>query len=277
MTPAVALLLAAVALGSGTGPAPVAGPEVGVRAGGGVSATVDRLEDGAVLVVRASGFDPHAAGTVAQCRLVLSGRTGCTNRFPVQFDGNGEARFQYLVGARVGGAACGALDPACAVVVTGQGRAAVALTVFGGAAPQPPRVTVTPRSDLAAGDVVTVRVAGLPRGTEASAAQCVSGSRCRATATAVAGQDGVAVMRITIQEGEAAAVRVTAGAAVAPVAAALSLASGPTAEYDPTRLAVGLAVAALLLLAAWALVRTTDWRAPREAATPELDHAVLDS
>jgi hypothetical protein len=41
--------------------------------------------------------------------------------------------------------------------------------------------------------------------------------------------------------------------------------------YDASRLVAGLAIAALALgVAAW-IVRTTDWRPPSEAGTPELD------
>jgi hypothetical protein len=49
-----------------------------------------------------------------------------------------------------------------------------------------------------------------------------------------------------------------------------------TVTYDVARLVAGLGLAALLLaVAAW-LVRTTDWRPPTEADTPELDGATLD-
>jgi hypothetical protein len=41
------------------------------------------------------------------------------------------------------------------------------------------------------------------------------------------------------------------------------------------RLVAGLLVAAVLLGAAAFFARTTDWRKPTEAETPELDRAVL--
>lgn len=49
----------------------------------------------------------------------------------------------------------------------------------------------------------------------------------------------------------------------------------PGASYDTTRLVGGLLVAPALLLAAWVLVRTTDWRKPSEADTPAMDAALL--
>jgi hypothetical protein len=49
-----------------------------------------------------------------------------------------------------------------------------------------------------------------------------------------------------------------------------------TVTYDPVRLVVGLATAAVLLVVALWLVRSTDWRPPSEADAPELDGASLD-
>jgi hypothetical protein len=46
--------------------------------------------------------------------------------------------------------------------------------------------------------------------------------------------------------------------------------------YDPLRLAAGLGLAVLLLVVALWLVRTTDWRPPSEADTPELDRVSRD-
>lgn len=45
------------------------------------------------------------------------------------------------------------------------------------------------------------------------------------------------------------------------------------AEYDPVRLTVGLGAAAVLLVVAAWLVRTTDWSTVGEAAAPEIDGA----
>jgi hypothetical protein len=178
-----------------------AGPDVSVSAGTLSASPIDRLPDGAVLRVTASGFEPGSAGEVAQCGVAPDSARSCVNRFPVQFDGRGVSRFQYLLSDRVRPAGrCGATDPPCLLVVSdlGGGVQASKLTVFHDRAPSTARITVDPRSEL-------------------------------------------------------------------------------SARYELGRLAVGLAVAALLLaLAAW-VVRTSDWRGPAEAATPEMDRAVLDS
>ena len=57
--------------------------------------------------------------------------------------------------------------------------------------------------------------------------------------------------------------------------AAFTFATGPGARYERNRLVIGLVVAFLLLALAAFLVRTTDWRKPSEADTPELDQATL--
>ena len=53
----------------------------------------------------------------------------------------------------------------------------------------------------------------------------------------------------------------------------ITFAAGPGADYDFARLASGLCGALVLLGIAWFLVRTTDWRKPTEADTPDLDAA----
>jgi hypothetical protein len=55
---------------------------------------------------------------------------------------------------------------------------------------------------------------------------------------------------------------------------AITFAAGPGARYDTARLLMGLAIAAALLGLAFFLVRTTDWRKPTEADTPDLDAAI---
>jgi hypothetical protein len=60
----------------------------------------------------------------------------------------------------------------------------------------------------------------------------------------------------------------------APVVS-ITFAAGPAARYNPFRSLTGLAVALVLLALAFFLARTTDWRKPTEADTPELDRAVL--
>jgi hypothetical protein len=57
--------------------------------------------------------------------------------------------------------------------------------------------------------------------------------------------------------------------------AAFAFATGPGATYERGRLAIGLVVALVLLVLATFFVRTTDWRKPSEADTPELDRATF--
>ena len=161
-----------------------AGPDVSVSAGTMSARPVDRLADGAVLRVTASGFEPGSAGEVAQCVVTRDGARSCVNRFPVQFDGRGVARFQYLLSDRVRPAGrCGATDPPCILVVSDRvgGVQASTLTVFHDPAPLTGRVTVGPRSGLSKGDVVTVRASGFPPHTGIVATQCPEapeGGRC---------------------------------------------------------------------------------------------------
>jgi hypothetical protein len=57
----------------------------------------------------------------------------------------------------------------------------------------------------------------------------------------------------------------------------VTFAAGPSARYESARVLLGLALGCVLLAVALVLVRTTDWRKPTEADTPELDRAVLSA
>ena len=142
------------------------------------------------------------------------------------------------------------------------------------------------------GDVVTVRAAEFPPATRLVAAQCrpgagVGAGGCRGSASTTTDRGGNAVLRLTMRTGvgsgvacgprEPCSVQVFAEAPVAPVTVPVAFSAGPSARYDGRRVAAGLALAALLLLLAWRLVRTTDRREPAEASTPEMDRAVLDA
>jgi hypothetical protein len=281
-----------------TDPASAALPELGPEltiAAGKPAAVVDRLPVRAVLVINASGFEPGSKGHVAQCAFEDGNPGVCANRFPVQFDDAGTARFQYGVTDRLRPAGrCGPDDPACLVIVSGGSPevSAEAFTVFGGAAPPPGRVEIEPVSGLSDGDVVAIRAEGFPAATRLVATQCPpsSGSGpsgCRGTAPGRTGPDGRAVLHLTVKAAqvEAAAcaarrscvIRVTADAPVVPVSVPFAFSTGPPARYDSGRVGAGLALAVLLLGLAWRLVRTTDWRGPAEAATPEMDGAILES
>ena len=169
---------------------------------------------------------------------------------------------------------------------------AEAFTVFGGAAPPPGGVEIEPRSGLSDGDVVVIRAAGFPAATRLVATQCPpsTGSgphACRGTASGRTGPDGRAVLGLTVRNGQVGSagcaarrscvIRVTADAPMTPVSVPVAFSTGPPARYDGGRVGAGLALAVLLLGFAWRLVRTTDWRGPAEAATPEMDGAILES
>jgi hypothetical protein len=55
----------------------------------------------------------------------------------------------------------------------------------------------------------------------------------------------------------------------------IALSAGTAASYDPVRWLSGMAVALALLALAFLLARTTDWRKPSEADTPDLDRAAF--
>lgn len=278
-----------------------AGREVRVSADEGapfpdVVPVVDALRDDAVLRVTATGFAPDTTGSVAQCVARRAGVERCRDRFPVRFDGAGAARFQYLVSATAGPRGCGP-GAGCAVVVTGDdGRSALVPVVFGAAVPGPGRVTVAPRRGLADGREVRVMVAGFLPGTRLEVVQCASpghpvSERCgapgpavpvtvgpggRASATFPVRTGAVGAGRHPCRRGASCAVTVTGvdGPVRAPFVP-ISFSAGRGAAYDPVRLAAGLGTAAVLAALATWLVRSTDWREPTEAATPELD-AVAD-
>ena len=263
------------------------GPEVWIAAGG-PPTVIDRLPDGAVLIVNATGFQP-GPGEVAQCGIQ------CLNGFPVEFGADGGARFQYLVSDRVHeGERCGARQRPCLLVVSGPQDKfeGLAYTVFHDPAPPAGRVTVEPHGGLADGDVVTVTASGFPAATPLRAAQCTAGTEvvaggCRPATVTRTGSDGAATVRLTVGTGEVdgvacgprrlCSIRVTVEAPVAPVTVPVTFSMGPSARYQRGKLAIGLVLAALLLAMAWRLVRTTDWREPAAAATPEMDQAVLDA
>lgn len=276
-----------VALPAGTG------PEVTIRSGG-TSTVLDRLPEQTVLVVNAEGFEPGTGG-VAQCGLAPEGVRDCLNGFPVEFSGDGTARFQYLVSDRVHeGQRCGAGERPCLLVLFGpegepRGRA---FTVFHDPAPSPGKVTAEPVGRLADGDLVTLTATGFPPATRLLAAQCPADiqlrfGECRRAESARTGPDGTAVLRLRVHTGEVdgvacgrrepCSIQVTAEAPVAPVTLPVAFSAGPSARYDGGRLAGGLALAALLLALAWYLLRTTDWGGPAAASTPEMDRAVLDA
>jgi hypothetical protein len=235
-----------------------------------LSPMLDLLDDGDVLDVSVIDGADGAQGSVRQCVRTLRGFQACTNHYPVRFDDSGRARFQYQLDDP---GDCGP-EGSCALVVDDRDghRQASAVLIFGAAAPPPPSVEVSPTELVEEGDRLRVDVAGVPPNAvvrvgychpECTAAQrVVADSSGRASSTVVAGapcdECGVAVIAGPHET-------------LIPV----SFAPPERPGYDTRRLAVGLVVAAALLVAAWRIVIAVDWRPPSEADTPDLDIAEL--
>ena len=296
--------LSAVSPG-GRADAATLGPELRIDAAGGPSfpesyAVADRLAPETVVRIRAHGFGPFARAVAEQCAPTIS--QGCGNRIPVQFDQRGEAQFQYLVtneflipGRTVRGG-CRADAAQCTIVVravASDARGEIQ-TIFRDRVAPPGRIVVTGATDLSlAGERVTVAVSDYPAGVTVTAMVCAApaatGPRCGSpgpTAALVVGPDGrgrtqllikpglVGVDRVQCARGDdcgisVASTEVFARAPVVP----FSFAAPPGAAYDRTRLAVGVAVAVLLIAIAFWLLFRTDWSAVGEAAAPEIDDA----
>ena len=289
------------------------GPTVHLRAAGDLDEgsfpppdrTVGELDPSTVLTVVVTGFPEFATARASQC--VHGGRVICRNSIAVQFDVDGTATFQYLVdddpvGTGSSGA-CGAAAAPCSIVVQdvdGDARAEIG-TVFGGPAPTPGRLTVSPRTDLREGQAVHVRATGQRPGAEVEIVVCAApartgASRCGApgpAVTTVVDADGNASATLRIDEGPVGTERVfcrreqrcavvvrSDSAVVRTALVPIGFAEPPGAVYDDWRLALGLGCAGLLLLAATWLVRRTDWAPVGEVAAPEIDevaYADLDA
>jgi hypothetical protein len=280
----------------------IEGPDVYMQAitadgYGSTPESVDRLPTRSVLRITAKGFAPNSTGLVEQCTVA-----GCANAFPVLFDESGGARLQYLVGDEFAAeleppSKCRADEPPCVVHVHSNDDSAFLTTVFRDDAPVPRSVAITPNTGrLRDGARVHVTVTGFIPGEPVQAMLCASpdtygSSRCGApgpVSSFTIGTDGRGRTELVVREGRVGSAGASCGrgatcgivvahaqsAVPAPVVP-IAFATGPAARYNPFRSLTGLAVAFTLLAFALFLVRTTDWRKPTEADTPELDRAVL--
>jgi hypothetical protein len=241
--------------------------EVTLRAGPAdevIVTTVDDLDDGDVLSILVMDGVSGSRGTVRQCRLGTDGVSGCHNSYPVLFDEDGRATFQYQV--RDPGT-CGA-DATCVVFATSGDESAMAFTVFGEPAPPPPTVRLSPAGPLEPDSSVHVEARGLPPGTTAQAAFCAAD--CDRAERAVVDANGTAQFDVDVRGPCRTCVIVVVGAASAS-RTPLTFEALPSARYDTWRLLAGLVSCAVFLLVAWWLVANVDWRPPSEAATPELE------
>ena len=261
---------------------------------------IDALEPGMVLRVRVDDFAEYAEGVAAQC-VHRAKAFECGNAFPVQFDANGKALFQYQIkddfhANAVAGGRCRADAARCTLVVHDEQRNTTAVidTVFHDRLAKPGKIRVTPSSGLADGQTVTVAVTGYPAGAQVNAMLCAApdatgSGRCGApgpSAPLLVGPDGTGSSKLVVKEGPVGSQRIPCGRDAvcgisvasadvftrAPVVA-ISFASPGGAVYNSNRVAIGLALALVLLgLATWFL-RRTDWSPVGEAAAPEIDDA----
>lgn len=258
---------------------------------------VSGLVPDAVVRVQVDGFDWHERGSVRQCVVELGHQTACGDPFPVQFDGDGRADFQFAVRGDIAAGACRIGQPTCLLRVAGESgtRQASVQTVLVEML-TPGEVRIEPAGPLADGQTVDVIVSGFPPGATATAVLCAppetyDARRCgRPEPTPTFAIDPAGAGRTTLRVAagrlgsEAAlcgprrvcgiAVVVGGGFIAAPVTP-VRFSLGPGVAYDGRRVLVGVLGATVLIGAALVITRHTDWTKPTEAATPDLDSSDL--
>jgi hypothetical protein len=258
---------------------------------------VSGLAPDAVVRVQVDGFDWHERGSVQQCVVELGRQTACGEPFPVQFDGDGRADFQFAVRADIAPGACRGGQPTCLVRVTGGSgarQASVQTVLVDGLTPG--EVRIEPAGPVADGQTVDVIVSRFPPGATATAVLCAppelyDARRCgppEAASTFSIDAAGAGRTALTVGAGrlgsDAAlcgprrvcgiAVVVGGGFVVAPVTP-VRFSLGPGVAYDGGRVLIGVLMAMVLAGAALLIARRTDWTKPTEAATPDLDSSDL--
>ncbi|MDP1807487.1 MAG: hypothetical protein Q8K72_20080, partial [Acidimicrobiales bacterium] len=258
---------------------------------------VSGLVPDAVVRVRVDGFDWHERGSVRQCVVELGHQTACGEPFPVQFDGDGRADFQFAVRGDIAAGACRIGQPTCLLRVAGEsGDRQVSVQTVLVDVLTPGEVRIEPAVPLADGQTVDVIVSGFPPGATATAVLCAPPEIYDArlcglpdpTSTFAIDPAGTGRTTLTVSAGrlgsEAAlcgprrvcgvAVVVGGGFVAAPVTP-VQFSLGPGVAYDGGRVLLGVLVALALIGAALVIARRTDWTKPTEAATPDLDSSDL--
>lgn len=224
---------------------------------------LDRLVDGDVLRLKIERGPENSRGLVQQCIRTAVSFDECANLYPVQFDDTGTAEFQYQLRDR---GRCGA-GQACVVLIDDlDGKVAYAFTVFGEPAPAPPTLVLSPPGPYLPGDSVQVEMSGLIPDVDVSVAYCATD--CGASLSARADTVGRAVVPMVIG-GRGGGLSITTGSTELLIE--VEFLAAPRPDYSALRLGLGLSAAGALLLAAWWIIATVDWRPPSEAATPEFD------
>lgn len=258
---------------------------------------ISGLAPGAVLRVQVFGFGRYERGSVEQCVVELGRETACGDSFPVQFDGDGRADFQFAVRGDIVAGGCRVGQPACLLRVTGGSgaRQASVQTVLVDEL-TPGEVRIEPAGPLAEGQIVNVVVSGFTPGATATAVLCAppevyDARRCGSAApTSTFAIDSIGAGSTTLKVAagrlgtDAAlcgprrvcgiAVVVGGGFVAAPVTP-VRFSLGPGVAYDGGRVLSGLLTAVVLIGAAVVIARRTDWTKPGEAATPALDSSDL--
>jgi hypothetical protein len=296
----------------GTSPRPATLPVARVRGSGTIPVVVMHATDSdrflpyqpvsglvpdAVVRVQVDGFGWHEQGSVRQCVVELGHQTACGDPFPVQFDGDGRADFQFAVRGDIAAGACRIGQPTCLLRVTGEsGAPEVSVQTVLVDSLTPGEVRIEPPGPLADGQTVDVIVAGFPPGTTATAVLCAppevyDAGRCappdpastfaidatgagRATLRVAAGRLGSDAALCGPRRVCGVAVVVGGGFVAAPVTP-VRFSAGPGVAYDGGRVLVGVVMALALSGAGLLIARRTDWTKPTEAATPDLDGSDL--
>jgi hypothetical protein len=295
-----------------TSPAPTALPVARVRGSGTIPVIVMHATDSdrfppyqpvsglvpdAVVRVQVDGFDWHERGSVRQCVVELGHQTACGDPFPVQFDGDGRADFQFAVRGDIAPGSCRIGQPTCLVRVAGEsGARQVSVQTVLVDSLTPGEVRIEPTGPLADGQAVEVIVTGFPPGTTATAVLCAppeayDARRCgppeprstfaidatgagRTTLTVAAGRLGSDAALCGPRRVCGVAVVVGGGFVAAPITP-VRFSAGPGVAYDGGRVLAGVLMAVVLGGAGLLIARRTDWTKPTEAATPELDGSDL--
>lgn len=221
------------------------------------------VREGDLVEVLGRGFVGGYEGVLAQCERADSER--CRNVVPVLTDREGRLRVPYRLEPSTSGEVLVAevdLDRGAARLVFGAPSARAILEVRAGT-----RVSVR---DAVPGEGVSLRRCR-PEVTRLG--------DCETVGRSTVGRDGTASFRTTGSRADGALLTLVGsdGEVVAEPVRLTSPARAPSVvELSSWRLLVGFGLAILLLAAAVFLIRTTEWRAPAEAATPFLDAAPLE-
>ncbi len=258
---------------------------------GGLERRLGDIADGDVLDITVMNFVADATGRVELCGDGSAPR--CSASYPVTFNSDGYARFQYRI-VRPKDSACATAGLPCRVRVVSGDREASLQVWFDAPAPAIGEVMVSRRTGLRDGDEIEIKVTGLQPGQDVIATMCAAPARrgieqCGAPApevTIAVDAQGSGSARYVVRAGPTGSERIACGRGSNCAIAVLSMnrdaltdvrtiefARREGANYVQDRLIVGLGLATALIVAAFAWNRRVDWSAVGDAAAPEIDEA----